>query len=33
VRRVAETNGWRVRVSDAPGGGAEFTVEIPCASS
>ena len=29
VRRVAESNGWRVAVTDAPGGGAEFSVEIP----
>lgn len=29
VRRIADENGWSVAVGDAPGGGAEFRVEVP----
>lgn len=29
VRRIARERGWTVDVGDAPGGGAEFRVEIP----
>lgn len=29
VRRLAEEEGWSVRVDDAPGGGARFTLTVP----
>lgn len=29
VRRIADENGWSVALGDAPGGGAEFRVEVP----
>ena len=32
VARVAETHGGRVRVEDAPGGGARFVLELPPAA-
>ena len=32
VRRLAAEHGWEVRVGEASGGGAEFTIRVPAAA-